>query len=83
MAKKITWTDRAKQDVRAIDRLTALDLLHGIARFLATEEGDVKQLKGTDPPELRLRLGDYRARFYDLGDSIQMLAVRHRKDVYR
>lgn len=83
MAKKIAWTDQAKADVRAIERQTAMDILHGLARFLATEEGDVKRLKGVDPPELRLRLGDYRVRFYDHGETIEVLRVRNRKEAYR
>jgi mRNA-degrading endonuclease RelE of RelBE toxin-antitoxin system len=83
MAKKISWTDQAKADVRAIDRETALDLLHGLARFLISEEGDVKRLKNIEPPEYRLRLGSYRLRFLDHGDSIEILHVRHRKDAYR
>lgn len=83
MAKKIAWTDQARADVRAIDRDTAIHLLHGLARFLSTEEGDVKRLADVEPPELRLRLGDYRVRFYDHGESIEVLAVRHRKDAYR
>ena len=80
MAKKIAWTNQAKADVRAIDRETALDLLHGLARFLATDEGDVKRLQDIDPPELRLRLGDYRIRFHDHGDWIEILRVRNRKE---
>jgi mRNA-degrading endonuclease RelE of RelBE toxin-antitoxin system len=67
MGKKTAWTDQARADVRAIDRETALDLLHGLARFLTSEEGDVKRLQGIDPPEFRLRVGDYRVRFHDLG----------------
>ena len=83
MAKKIAWTDQAKADVRGIDRETAIDLLHRLARFLATEEGDVKRLTDIDPPEFRLRLGDYRLRFYDHGDWIEILRVRNRKEAYR
>jgi mRNA-degrading endonuclease RelE of RelBE toxin-antitoxin system len=83
MAKKIAWTDQAKADVRGIDRETAIDLLHRLARFLATEDGDVKRLTDIDPPEFRLRLGDYRLRFYDHGDWIEILRVRNRKDAYR
>lgn len=83
MAKKIAWTDRGRADVRAIDRDAAIDLLHRLARFLATEEGDVKKLTDIDPPELRLRLGDYRVRFYDHGETIEILAIRNRKDAYR
>jgi hypothetical protein len=37
MAKKIAWTEQAKADVCGIDRLTAIDLLHRLARLLATE----------------------------------------------
>lgn len=83
MAKKIAWTDHARADIRAIDRQTALNLLQGLARFALIEEGDVKQLRGMDPPEFRLRLGDYRVRFHDLGHSIEILHVGHRSDVYR
>lgn len=83
MVRKIVWTAPARAEVRAIDRHTALDLLHGIARFLVTGEGDVKRLKNIDPAELRLRVGDYRVRFCDRGKSIVILQVSHRKDAYR
>jgi mRNA interferase RelE/StbE len=83
MAKKIAWTDQAKADVRAIDQQTALRILHGLARFVATDEGDVKRLQEIEPQEFRLRVGDYRARFYDLGDTIEILAVKHRSEAYR
>jgi mRNA-degrading endonuclease RelE of RelBE toxin-antitoxin system len=83
VAKKILWSDQAKADVRAIDRETALDLLQRLARFLSTEQGDIRRLQDIDPPEFRLRLGDYRLRYYDHGDSIELLRVLHRKDAYR
>ena len=83
MAKKIIWSDEARADVRAIDRSTALGLLEGLARFVFTESGDVKQLQGYNPIQFRLRLGDYRVRFRNLGDSIEILRVRHRKEAYR
>ncbi len=50
---------------------------------LASRIGDVKKLK---PPftGFRLRCGDYRV-FFDLKDdnTIEITAVRHRKDAYR
>jgi len=83
VGKKIAWTDQAKADLRAIDQATALRILHVIARYLAMGEGDVKRLQDVEPPELRLRVGDYRVRFHDLGDSIVVLAVKHRREAYR
>jgi len=83
MGKGITWTDQAKADLRAIDQTTALRILHVVARYLATGEGDVKRLQDVEPPEFRLRVGDYRVRFHDLGNSILVLAVKHRREAYR
>jgi mRNA-degrading endonuclease RelE of RelBE toxin-antitoxin system len=83
MAKKIEWTDAARADLRRIDRETALRILEGLARFLFTGEGDVKLLKDSDPKEYRLRVGDYRIRFHDLRDTLQILSVRHRREAYR
>ena len=83
MTKKVVWTDPAKAQLRAIDQSTALRILHILARYLATGEGDVKRLQEIEPPEFRLRAGDYRIRFHELGDSILVLAVKHRRDAYR
>jgi mRNA-degrading endonuclease RelE of RelBE toxin-antitoxin system len=81
--KAVSWTEQAKADLRAIDQPTALRILNRLANYLATGAGDVKQLKAVEPPELRLRVGDHRLRFYDLGDSIIVLAVKHRREAYR
>jgi mRNA interferase RelE/StbE len=83
MRKKVAWAEPAKADLRAIDQATALRILHVLARYLATGEGDVKRLQDVEPPEWRLRVGDYRVRFRELGDSIVILAVKHRREAYR
>jgi mRNA interferase RelE/StbE len=81
--KKIAWRDQAKAQLRAIDQPTALRILHCLAQFTATGEGDVKRLQNIEPPEYRLRVGDYCVRFHDVGDAIEMTAVKHRREAYR
>jgi mRNA-degrading endonuclease RelE of RelBE toxin-antitoxin system len=70
-------------DLRAIDREVALQILHCVDRYLSSRTGDVKKLK---PPieGFRLRCGEYLV-FFDLkgDDTIQVTAVRHRKEAYR
>src|SRR5258708_1615839 len=84
MAKAVIWSTEARADVRAIDRDTALGLLKALARFLKTEAGDVKQLHGFDPPQYRLRIGDWRVIFRKSGaDSIEVVRVRNRREAYR
>jgi mRNA-degrading endonuclease RelE of RelBE toxin-antitoxin system len=43
----------------------------------------VERLRDVDPPEFRLRVGDYRIRFHDRSDSFEILSVKHRRDAYR
>jgi mRNA interferase RelE/StbE len=83
MTKRIGWTDRAKADLRAIDQATALRILQSLSRYLESETGDIKRLQNVEPPEFRLRVGNYRVRFRDPGDSIVITAVQHRREVYR
>jgi mRNA-degrading endonuclease RelE of RelBE toxin-antitoxin system len=79
----VGWSPEARADLRAIDRETAMQILHCVDRYLASRSGDVKKLK---PPRtgFRLRCGDYRV-FFDLKDenAIQISAVRHRREAYR
>ena len=84
MAIKVIRSTEARADVRAIDRETALGLLKTLARFLQTETGNVKQLRGFDTPQYRLRIGDWRVLFRRGGpDAIEIVRVRNRREAYR
>lgn len=79
----VIWSPEARADLRAIERETALQILHCIDRYLASRNGDVKKLK---PPlaGFRLRCGDYRV-FFDLKDenAVEITGVRNRREAYR
>jgi len=79
----VVWSPQARNELRAIDRETALQILHCLDRYLANRSGDVKRLK---PPldGYRLRCADYRL-FFDFRDpnTIEILTVQHRKQAYR
>jgi mRNA-degrading endonuclease RelE of RelBE toxin-antitoxin system len=79
----VIWPEEARADLRAIDRDTAMQVLRCLDRYLADRLGDVKKLK---PPRtgFRLRCGDYRV-FFDQKDehTINVIAVRHRREDYR
>jgi mRNA interferase RelE/StbE len=48
--------------------------------FAATGHGDVKKLKGQ--PGARRRVGDWRVIFYEEGETIVVVAVGHRREIY-
>ena len=79
----VLWSPEARTNLRAIDREPAMQILYCVDRYLANRTGDVKKLR---PPftGFRLRCGDYRV-FFDLkkDDTIEITAVRDRKDAYR
>jgi mRNA-degrading endonuclease RelE of RelBE toxin-antitoxin system len=54
-----------------------------LAHFASTGEGDVKRLQDIEPPEFRLRVGDYQLLFHDQGDTLYVTAVKHRREAYR
>ena len=83
MAKRIIWTDQAKADVRAIEQKPALQILKTLARFAQTEQGNIRQLAGVEPPQFRLRTQDHRVFFLVHQDAIEILRVRDRKEAYR
>lgn len=84
MALQVIWSPEARADLRAIDRDTAMRLLKALGRFLKTETGNVKQLEGFDPALFRLRAGDWRLIYRKQGaEAIEIVRVRHRREVYR
>lgn len=81
--RKIVWSERARADIRRLDRETAMRVFGALHRFAETGEGDIRKLQA-ESGELRLRVGDYRVRFTsEPDDSLRIHAVRHRKEAYR
>ena len=79
--KRIVWTDPAKDDIRRLDKPTAMRILHALHRFAEAGEGDVKALQGRE--ELRLRIADYRLFFVKIDDALEVRRVHHRREAYR
>jgi mRNA-degrading endonuclease RelE of RelBE toxin-antitoxin system len=82
----IVWSPHARDELRRIDRNSAIEILPCIDRFLIARDGHVRKL---NPPfsGFRLRCGDYRV-FFDYrqrqeGAAIEITSVRNRREAYR
>jgi mRNA interferase RelE/StbE len=51
-----------------------------LTEFAASGKGDVKRLKGR--PGCRLRVGNWRVIFDEMPDTIIVIAVGHRREIY-
>jgi mRNA interferase RelE/StbE len=81
--QKIVWSERARADIRRLDRDTAMRIFEALHAFAETSVGDVKKLQGNSG-ELRLRVGDYRVRFTkEPNEVLRIHSVRHRREAYR
>ena len=81
--REIEWTETALEDMAALDKGIARRVKQAVERFADTGAGNVKRLQGIDPPEYRLRVGDYRVRFHLGDETVQVLRVRNRREAYR
>jgi len=82
--KQLILADRAKADLASLDRPIRLRLVAAIQSLVRTNEGTIKKLQGIDPPEFRLRNGDWRIRFsYPDSDTVRINRVQNRRDAYR
>ena len=83
MIKRVVLSTEARADLATLDRAVAIRIIGALNRFAATGAGNVHGLRGIHPPEFRLRVGDWRVRFHDHVDWIDVLRVRNRRDAYR
>ena len=81
--KQIEWTEASLKDMASLDKKIALRVKQAVERFAESGAGSVKKLQDIDPPEYRLRAGDYRVRFELDGQIIRVLRVRNRREAYR
>jgi mRNA interferase RelE/StbE len=79
--REIEWTEKALEDMAALDKGVARWVKQAVERFADTGAGNVKRLQGIEPPEYRLRVGDYRVRFHL--DAVLVVRVRNRREAYR
>ena len=79
----IEWLDEAKDDIRALDRPTAMRVFDAVLYFARAGAGDVTALHGDMAGAARLRVGDYRVLFTLQDGAMCIFGVRHRSQVYR
>jgi mRNA-degrading endonuclease RelE of RelBE toxin-antitoxin system len=73
-AFQIRWRSRAIKDLERLPKRDRARIVEAVERYARSSEGDVQKLRGTDPPEQRLRVGDYRIRFH-LDTAVRIMTI--------
>lgn len=79
--KAVGYRRRAAKSLRRLSPSAQADVQEALREYAETGRGDVKTLRGRDGA--RLRIGDYRAVFIETAELIDVVAVGHRRDIYR
>ncbi|MBS3078587.1 type II toxin-antitoxin system RelE/ParE family toxin [Candidatus Pacearchaeota archaeon] len=81
MLFKIVWDEKAYDSVIKFESIISRRIFKKVDELSGNPfSKDIKRLKGCD--NFRLRVGDYRVIFSIEQDTIQILKVGHRKNIY-
>ena len=81
MPFKIIWDEKAYDSLNKLEPVISRRILKKVEGLSENPfSKDIKKLKGSD--DFRLRIGDYRIIFSIEKDTIQILKVGHRKNIY-
>ena len=81
MKYKITISEQARRELRQLPKELRRNIGYRIEVMSEDLRGDVKKVKD-QPNRYRLRVGSHRVMFVLAGETIQIYAVRDRKEAY-
>jgi mRNA-degrading endonuclease RelE of RelBE toxin-antitoxin system len=78
----IVWTEGAIHELSRLDNRLMDRVVDAVLRYATTGAGDVRRLSGYRPPQWRVRVGDWRVRFWLTGATVVVLHVSPRGRAY-
>jgi mRNA interferase RelE/StbE len=79
---RLVISRRFEKDLRRLDRQTRQRIL-GALDSLETDAYRGEKVVAQETGNWRLRVGDWRIRYDIVGNTVHILRVRHRREVYR
>lgn len=85
MSLEIQWAASALREAGRLDPPVKLRVVEALERYATSGYGDVVRLQGVEPPQHRLRVGEWRVRFTvdRKARVLYVLSVQPRGRAYR
>jgi len=80
---RIAFKKSVVRDLKKIDKEQARKILEKLENELSVKAHEYPELKGSFAGLRKCRIGDYRVIFSIVNDTVLIVRVRHRKDVYK
>jgi mRNA interferase RelE/StbE len=82
LSRRVVWSKTAESDLKSLDKKTAERVVKAVNKLAATDQGDVKKLKG-EAGILRLRVGKWRVFFKSEPELLTIFQIETRENAYR
>ncbi|MDA3898340.1 MAG: type II toxin-antitoxin system RelE/ParE family toxin [Desulfobacteraceae bacterium] len=83
MTYKITFKKSVAKDLKKIGLPESERILNKLTTELSVKADQLPELQGQFAGLCKYRVGDYRVVFIIIDDSVLILRIRHRKEMYR
>jgi mRNA interferase RelE/StbE len=83
MSLEIRWSAKAEREASRLDPPINRRILTALESYAITGQGDIKRLTDYDPPQYRLRVGEWRVRFSVEARVLYVHGVQPRGRAYR
>jgi mRNA interferase RelE/StbE len=83
LSYKISFKKSVARDLKKIDKDQAMKILNKIEHELPEKAETFPALSGKFSGLRKFRVGDYRVIFSIIGDTVLVLRISHRREVYR
>ena len=83
LGRDVEWTRQSEADLATLNSQEVERVKLAISRLATSNHGDVRRLRGYDPPRSRLRVGAWRVMLEVSTGLIRVLRVVHRREAYR
>ncbi|MCJ7582573.1 MAG: type II toxin-antitoxin system RelE/ParE family toxin [Candidatus Aminicenantes bacterium] len=83
MKYKIAFKKSVSRDLKKIDKKQVDKILIKIDKELSKKADQYPELKGLFSGLRKCRIGDYRIIYTIFNDTVLILRIKHRKDVYK
>ena len=82
-ALDVDWGRQSRADLAKLNPREADRIRLAVRRLAHSGHGNIRQLRGFDPPRIRLRVGSWRVMVEKEAGLIRVLRVLHRREAYR
>ena len=80
---KIAFKKSVSRDLKKIEKKQVEKILIKIDKELSTKAAQYPELKGSFSGLRKCRIGDYRIVYTIINDTVLILRIRHRKNIYK